>query len=145
MLQGCSLASHSRTRGPFALISPTRLLQGLRLGCSGASKPNPPGRPGAGSAATARLMMVDVNVGIEILPRVRLRGTWFGASQASAHAALETHRCERFTPRTLSSPDVREIRWFLHLRFARDVPGKAPVQRSSANGRAISADTPNVS
>ncbi len=26
----------------------------------------------------------------------------------------------------LSSPDVREVRWFLHLRFARDVPGKAP-------------------
>jgi hypothetical protein len=39
-------------------------------------------------------------------------------------------RCERYTavsasPRdSLSSPDVREIRWFLHLRIARDVPGK---------------------
>lgn len=62
-----------------------------------------------------------------------------------AHAVRETHRRERFTPGTLSRPDVREIRWFLHLRFARDVPGKAPVQRSSANGRAISADTSDVS
>ena len=56
-----------------------------------------------------------------------------------------THRSERFTPGTLSCPDVREIRWFLHLRFARDVPGKAPVQRSSANGRAISAGTSDAS
>jgi len=62
-----------------------------------------------------------------------------------AHAVREIHRRERFTPGTLSSPDVREIRWFLHLRYARDFPGKAPIQRSSANGRAISEDTSNAS
>jgi hypothetical protein len=57
----------------------------------------------------------------------------------------EMHRCERFTPGDSLFPDVREIRWFLHLRFARDIPGKAPIQRSSANGRAISAGTSDAS
>jgi hypothetical protein len=75
-------------------------------------------------------MIVDVNVGIESFPECACGATGFGPSRAGAHAVHEIHRCERFTPRdSLSSPGVREIRWFLHLRFARDVPGKAPSSR----------------
>ena len=51
----------------------------------------------------------------------------------------EIHRCERFTPRDSLFPDVREIRWFLYLRFRPRRSRLGAVQRSSANGRAISA------
>ena len=141
---------------PLALVSPARRLRlGQALGpwpavvaaSAGVALPSPilRGRADEAPSPTARLMTVDVNIGIESFPRVRLCETWLGRRGPGAHAVREIHRRERFTPGTLSSPDVREIRWFLHLRYARDVPGKAPIQRSSANGRAISAGTSNAS
>ena len=141
---------------PLALISPARR---LRIGqtlppwpavvvaaSAGVALPSPIalGRASEAPSQTARLMTVAVNVGIDPSPEYASAKPGWGR-----HGPALT-RCERYTavsasPGTLSSPDVREIRWFLHLRYARDVPDKAPVQRSSANGRAISADTSNAS
>jgi hypothetical protein len=110
------------------------------------ANPIPQGGASAAPAPTARSMMVVmVNVGIESSPECACAEPGSGRYGPGAHAVRKKHRCERFTPGTLSSPDLREIRWFLHLHFARDVPGKAPFQRSSANGRAISADTSDAS
>jgi hypothetical protein len=115
------------------------------FGRCGAPKPNPAGRADEAPSPTARLMTVDVKCRNRSFPEYTCAKPGWGRHGPGAHAVREIHRRERFTPGTLSSPDVREVRWFLHLRYARDVPGKAPIQRSSANGRAISAGTSDAS
>ena len=103
------------------------------------ASPIPQDRASAALTPTARLMMVDVNVGIESFPEYACEIPGSGRHGPGAHAVRESHRCERFTPGLSLFPDVREIRWFLYLRFRPRRSRLGAVQRSSANGRAISA------
>jgi hypothetical protein len=62
------------------------------------ASPIPQDRASAALALTARLMMVDVSVGIESFPEYACGVPGTGRHGPSAHAVRETHRGERFTP-----------------------------------------------
>ena len=66
------------------------------------ASPIPQDRARAALTPTARLMMVDVNVGIESFPEYACRAPGSGRHRPGAHAVHKMHRCERFTPGTLS-------------------------------------------
>jgi hypothetical protein len=87
-------------------------------------------------------MKVDVNVGMNPSPSTPVGHQVRGRIGPGAHAVREIHRRERFTPGLSLIPWlVREIRWFLHLRFRPGRSRQGAVQQSSADGRAISAGT----
>jgi hypothetical protein len=96
------------------------------LGRCGASKPNPTGESERSARADGTLDEGGCQRRNRILPRVRLGGTRFGPSKARRSRGARDTAVSASPRDPLSSPDVREVRWFLHLRFARDVPGKAP-------------------
>jgi hypothetical protein len=66
------------------------------------ASPIPQDRARAALSPTARLMTVDVNVGIESFPEYACGTPGFGPPRPALTAVQEMHRCERFTPGTLS-------------------------------------------